>query len=83
MKPISRRFLALALVGFLALNTLLPAAATAQQIWFSPGDDLNVNDVVAHPDFMHLFDGVLYMAHWCRPCKRDEAPCAMVPAYAG
>jgi hypothetical protein len=35
---------------------LLSSAAHAQQIWFSPGDDLEVNGVVAHPDFMRLFD---------------------------
>ena len=31
-------------------------ASAAPQIWFSSGDDLNVQGVVAHPDFMRLFD---------------------------
>jgi hypothetical protein len=32
------------------------AGPSAPQIWFSSGDDLEVKGVVAHPDFMHLFD---------------------------
>src|SRR5580704_6085026 len=32
------------------------AGSSAPQIWFSSGDDLEVKGVVAHPDFMHLFD---------------------------
>lgn len=34
----------------------LPSAARAQQLWFGSGDDLNVNGVVGHPDFMQLLD---------------------------
>jgi len=33
----------------------LSIPASSQQIWFSPGDDLNVKGVVSHPDFMQLF----------------------------
>ena len=29
--------------------------AVAQQVWFAPGDDLDVGGVVAHPDFQGLF----------------------------
>ena len=32
------------------------ARCTCSTIWFSSGDDLNVNGVVTHPDFMSLFD---------------------------
>jgi hypothetical protein len=32
------------------------AGSSAPQIWFSSGDDLEVKGVVAHSDFMHLFD---------------------------
>jgi hypothetical protein len=45
--------LAICLIVTLALP---PMSAQAQQIWFSPGDDLEVKGVVAHPDFMRLFD---------------------------
>jgi hypothetical protein len=38
------------LLGVVALRPL-----HAQEIWFSPGDDLNVKGVVKHPDFMQLF----------------------------
>jgi hypothetical protein len=34
----------------------LSASSSTPQIWFSSGDDLEVKGVVAHPDFMHLFD---------------------------
>ena len=44
-----------ALLFLLALGCAA-GAAQAQQVWFSSGDDLNVNGVVAHPDFMRLFD---------------------------
>lgn len=40
----------------LALALLLPVTALAQQLWFSPGDDLEVKGVVGHPDFAKLFD---------------------------
>jgi hypothetical protein len=30
--------------------------ASAQQLWFSPGDDLEVNGVITHPDFPKLFE---------------------------
>ena len=45
--------LASCLIAALALP---PNSAQAQQIWFSPGDDLEVKGVVTHPDFMRLFD---------------------------
>jgi hypothetical protein len=35
---------------------LIPCGAMAQQIWFSPGDDLEVGGTVTHPDFPKLFD---------------------------
>jgi hypothetical protein len=35
---------------------LVAEPARAQQIWFSPGDDLEVAGVVAHPDFPRLFE---------------------------
>ena len=34
---------------------LAPLIASGQQLWFAPGDDLNVKGTVAHPDFMQLF----------------------------
>jgi hypothetical protein len=34
---------------------ILPIVAQAQQLWFSPGDDLEVRGVIAHPDFQQLF----------------------------
>jgi hypothetical protein len=49
-----RRFGVLSFV-MLTIN-LLPLRAYAQQVWFAPGDDLNVNGVVSHPDYMRLFD---------------------------
>jgi hypothetical protein len=40
----------------MVLSLALPfSGASAQQLWFSSGDDLEVNGVVAHPDFMQLF----------------------------
>src|ERR1700722_12959427 len=42
--------------GLLSLALLLPAAALAQQLWFSPGDDLEVKGVIGHPDFAKLFE---------------------------
>lgn len=35
---------------FLFLAALLPSGASAQQLWFSSGDDLNVKGHVSHPD---------------------------------
>ncbi len=32
-----------------------PGTSGAQQVWFAPGDDLDVQGVVAHPDFQELF----------------------------
>ena len=34
---------------------LAPLMAIGQQLWFAPGDDLNVKGKVAHPDFLQLF----------------------------
>src|SRR6202000_1968401 len=31
--------------------------ASAQQLWFSPGDDLEVKGIVTHPDYPKLFMG--------------------------
>lgn len=42
--------------SFLSLTALLPASALAQQLWFVPGDDLEVNGVISHPDFPKLFE---------------------------
>ena len=42
--------------GLFGLVLLLPAAALAQQLWFSPGDDLEVKGVIGHPDFAKLFE---------------------------
>jgi hypothetical protein len=50
MKKIFLRF-----VVCFALIVMIPFTNRAQQIWFSPGDDLNVKGVVSHPDFMQLF----------------------------
>ena len=42
---------------FTFLIGLMPASrADAQQLWFSPGDDLEVRGSSAHPNFMRLFD---------------------------
>jgi hypothetical protein len=38
-----------------AITALVPASSRAQQLWFSPGDDLEVRGVVSHPDFQQLF----------------------------
>lgn len=51
------------LLLFFAMGSLLLANQSAlsdkvsrPQIWFGPGDDLNVNGIVGHPDYVHLFD---------------------------
>src|SRR5579872_6795853 len=54
MKSFSQKLLSLFVVT-LSSFVLLPEAGHTQQLWFSPGDDLNVKGVVAHPDFMQLF----------------------------
>jgi hypothetical protein len=44
-------------VGLLLATTLSTAmAGPAPQLWFSPGDDLEVSGVVTHPDFPKLFE---------------------------
>jgi hypothetical protein len=44
-------------VGLLLATTLSTAVARpAPQLWFSPGDDLEVSGVVTHPDFPKLFE---------------------------
>jgi hypothetical protein len=35
---------------------LTPLSAYGQQVWFSPGDDLEVSGIVTHPDFPKLFE---------------------------
>jgi hypothetical protein len=39
----------------LILFFITPTSVRAQQLWFSPGDDLEVNGVVSHPDYPALF----------------------------
>jgi hypothetical protein len=39
-----------------AFAVAAPITAAAQQVWFSPGDDLEVGGVVTHPDFPRLFE---------------------------
>lgn len=43
-------------VSILTLRVALGPLAHAQQLWFSPGDDLEVQGVVGHPDFPRLFE---------------------------
>jgi hypothetical protein len=38
-----------------ALACQFPSIALSAQLWFAPGDDLNVRGVVTQPDFMRLF----------------------------
>jgi hypothetical protein len=41
----------------IVLTALLPLVTRAQQLWFSPGDDVNTQkNGVAHPDYMQLFN---------------------------
>ena len=47
---VTARCLLIGLFVFGCSDTVL-----AQQVWFAPGDDLNVQGVVAHPDFQDLF----------------------------
>lgn len=42
-------------MGIAWLTFVYPWSVRAQQLWFSPGDDLNVAGVVTHPDFSKLF----------------------------
>ena len=42
------------------------------ELWFSSGDDLEVKGVVAHPDFMHLFDSSS-VADGFGSCPRDAS----------
>ena len=59
----------------------LSASSSTPQIWFSSGDDLEVKGVVAHPDFMHLFDP---RPSWPAGTARVNVMQlrAMVPTYA-
>jgi hypothetical protein len=47
---------ALLMVLSLALGYDTMALASAPQLWFSPGDDLEVGGVVTQPDFPKLFE---------------------------
>ena len=57
------------------------AGSSAPQIWFSSGDDLEVKGVVAHSDFMHLFDPTV-LAYGHRSRQRNAVARAMVPTHA-
>ena len=48
-------FLSIAL-SVVRLAMALDSTAQAQQLWFSPGDDLEVQGVIGHPDFAKLFE---------------------------
>jgi hypothetical protein len=41
--------------GCLAFMAVAPRAP-AQELWFSPGDDLEVQGMIGHPDFFRLFE---------------------------
>ena len=49
-------FWSLAAAAMVGCAAALPMPASAQQIWFSPGDDLEVHGIVGHPDFPRLFE---------------------------
>jgi hypothetical protein len=55
MKSRAHHLLSLVVFSILTIALLSPVAR-AQQIWFSPGDDLEVSGVITHPDFPKLFD---------------------------
>lgn len=55
MKSHAHPLLSMVVFGVVII-ALMSSVAQAQQIWFSSGDDLEVKGVVAHPDFMRLFD---------------------------
>lgn len=50
-----RRIFAIAFVMVVS-RALSSSGASAQQVWFSPGDDLEVSGVITHPDFPRLFE---------------------------
>ena len=54
MKSHAHYLLSLVVCSILSIG--LSSAARAQQVWFSPGDDLEVGGVITHPDFPMLFD---------------------------
>jgi hypothetical protein len=56
IKTTSRSLPGILAICLIAALALPPNSAQAQQIWFSPSDDLEVKGVVAHPDFVRLFD---------------------------
>jgi hypothetical protein len=55
MKSQALRILLVVVFSIFTIRLLSPAAQ-AQQVWFSPGDDLEVRGVITHPDFPKLFD---------------------------
>jgi hypothetical protein len=56
MKSSARYALSALVFRFLTLAIWLPVAAVGQQLWFVPGDDLEVKGVISHPDFPRLFE---------------------------
>ena len=56
MKANAQRALGAIVLRLLCLSALLPASVLAQQLWFAPGDDLEVKGIISHPDFPRLFD---------------------------
>src|ERR1700683_53214 len=56
MRSAKPKVFSVTLFGLIVLTMLLPAAVAAPQLWFSPGDDLEVKGIVGHPDFPKLFE---------------------------
>jgi hypothetical protein len=51
-----RRYLTVFLTGLALVLCHDMTLASTPQLWFNPGDDLEVGGVVAHPDFPELFE---------------------------
>ena len=51
-----RRSLFLVLAGLLLATELNAQPVGGQELWFSPGDDLEFRGIVTHPDFPKLFE---------------------------
>jgi hypothetical protein len=56
MKLEAHKSLAFGLLSIIALVTLLPAMALAQEVWFAPPDNLPRGNKIGNEDFPHLFD---------------------------
>jgi hypothetical protein len=56
LKSNAHRALCAISLCLLSLTALLPASVLAQQLWFAPGDDLEVKGIISHPDFPKLFE---------------------------